>query len=233
MLSFENVDVSYGKTTVLNDISLRVDEGMITALFGRNGAGKTTLLKSYIGLLPIEKGNTRFTHLNIRGEQPHKICAHGIGYGFQERSVFPTLTVLEHFKLASVKSHEYQSTDEMIQWVLDLFPEIERLMDRKGEHLSGGEARMVELASAIIRKPRLLLLDEPLAGLSPQNAKRYLDRLHEMKDVMTTFIAEQNIRNVLEISDNFFILKEGRIIHHGVVEDIDESEKQVKKHIMR
>ena len=232
MLSIENIDVSYGKVQVLYDISLRVDKGTVCALFGRNGAGKATLLKSYVGLLPISNGITRFQGKDITNMEPSKICSRGVGFVFQERSVFPTLSVLEHFKLSTVNTFGARSLDRVVKEVVDLFPDIEKLLDRKGAALSGGEARMVELAAAIIRRPRLLLLDEPLAGLSPMNVHRLFNRLRELKEEMTTFVAEQNIRTALESADRFFIIREGALIYQDTVKDVSQGERVVKDHIL-
>jgi len=232
MLSINNINVSYGKVQVLHDVSLKVNEGEICALFGRNGAGKTTLLKSYVGLLPITNGSVKFNNKEITNMEADKVCALGIGLAFQERMVFPTLSVMEHFKLATTNAFNGKDLDKILKEVLDLFPDLKPHVNDRGVTLSGGEAQMVKLAMAIVRRPKLLLLDEPLTGLSGKNVHKLTDKLHELKGEMTVLIAEQNIRSALELADNFLIIKDGTIIHQDTVKDINKDEEVVRKYIL-
>ncbi len=232
MLSINNINVSYGKTQVLYDVSLKVNEGEICAVFGRNGAGKTTLLKSYVGLLPITSGSVEFNNKEITNMEADKVCALGIGFAFQERMVFPTLSVTEHFKLATTNAFNGKNLDKILKEVLDLFPDLKLHINDRGVTLSGGEGQMVKLAMAIVRRPKLLLLDEPTTGLSGKNVRKLTDKLHELKGEMTVLVAEQNIRSALELADNFFIIKDGAIIHQDTIKGIDKDEELVRKYIL-
>lgn len=232
MLSINNLNVSYGKIQVIHDVSLKVNEGEICALFGRNGAGKTTLLKSCVGLLPITSGSVKFNNTEITNMEPDKVCALGIGFTFQDRLVFPTLSTMEHFKLATTNTFGGKDLDKILNEVLDLFPDLKLHVNDRGVTLSGGEAQMVKLAMAIVRRPKLLLLDEPLTGLSGKNARSLIDKLRQLKGEMTMLVPEQNVRGGLEMADKFLVIREGAIIYQDTVKSIDKDEQMVRQYIL-
>lgn len=234
MLSINNLGVYYGDIQVIHNLSLRVEEGEIYGLFGRNGAGKTTLLKSCVGLVPARAGNITFNNRDITNMDPYKICSLGIGFTFQDRCVFPTLSVQEHFALAETGAFSRRNLKEICDEVLDLFPEIEPHLDDKAATLSGGEAQMVKLAMAIVRrpKPKLLLFDEPAIGLSEGNVHRFTNKLRELKGGTTIIIVEQNIRAAMQIADSYAVIREGRIIHQDRVSSIDKDQQVVQKYIL-
>ena len=234
MLSMSNVDIFYGDIQVVYDLSLKVEEGEIFALFGRNGAGKTTLLQSCVGLVPIRAGNITFDTRDITNMEPYKICSLGIGFTFQERCVFPTLSVKEHLALTETSAFSRRNLKEICDEVLDLFPEIEPHLNDKAATLSGGEAQMVKLAMAIVRrpKPKLLLVDEPATGLSPDNVHRLTNKLRELKGETTIIIVEQVIRAAIQIADSYAVIRDGAIIHQDRVSSIDKDEEMVQKYIL-
>ena len=234
MLSISNVDVFYGDIQVLYNLSLKVEGGEIFALFGRNGAGKTTLLRSCVGLLPVRVGNITFNTRDITNMETYKICSLGVGFTFQERCVFPILSVVEHFALAATSAHNgnRRNLKEIRNEALDLFPDLEPHLNDRGATLSGGEGQMLKLAIAVVRRPKLLLLDEPSTGLSAQNIHRFANKLRELKGETTIFIAEQSIRVALQIADSFAIVRDGAIIHQDIVKSVDKGEEVVQKYIL-
>ena len=185
-----------------------------------------------MGLLPVRTGSISFNNTEVICRETCQICSLGIGFSFQERSVFPTLSVLEHLEMATVNAFNGRNQDEILKEVLELFPDLESRLNDKGATLSGGEGQMVQLAMAIVRRPKLLLLDEPSAGLSAKNVRNLVNKLRELQGEMTMLIAEQNIRTALDIADNFIILNEGSIIYQDTVKDIDKGEEIVKKYIL-
>jgi len=234
MLSVSNVDICYGDIQVIHNLSLRVEEGEICALFGRNGAGKTTLIKSCVGLVPVRAGNIIINGRDITNMEPYKICSQGIGFTFQERCVFPTLSVKEHLALAEASAYSRRDFKEICQEALDLFPDIEPHLNDKAATISGGEAQMVKLAMAIVRRPRpkLLFVDEPSTGLSPENVHRFTNKLRELKGETTIIIVEQVIGAAIKIADSYAVIREGTIIHQDRVCDIDKDEDVVQQCIL-
>jgi len=234
MLSISNVDVFYGDIQVLYNLLLKVEEGEIFALFGRNGAGKTTLLRSCVGLVPVRAGNITFNTRDITNMEPYKICSLGIGFTFQERSVFPTLSIAEHLTLAEASAFNRRNLKEIRNEALDLFPDLEPHLNDRGATLSGGEAQMVKLAMSIVRrpKPKLLLLDEPSTGLSGENIHRLVNKLRELKGKTTILIVEQSIRVALQIADSLAVIRDGAIIYQDRVKSIDKDEEVVQKYIL-
>jgi branched-chain amino acid transport system ATP-binding protein len=234
MLSISNVDIYYGDIQVIHNLSLRVEEGEIYALFGRNGAGKSTLIKSCVGIVPVKAGNIIFNDRDITNMEPYKICSQGIGFTFQERCVFPMLSVKEHLALAEASAYSRRNLKEICNEALDLFPDIEPHLNDKAATLSGGEAQMVKLAMAIVRrpKPKLLFVDEPSTGLSPDNVHRFTTKLRQLKGETTIIIVEQVIGAAIKIADSYAVIRDGMIIHQDRVHDIDKDEEVVQEYIL-
>lgn len=232
MLSVNHIDVYYRSVQVLYDISLEIKKGEIFALLGRNGAGKTTLLQSCVGLLPVRNGSIRFQNEQVKNSESCKVCSRGIGYVFQQRSVFPELSVIEHLRLAITKSFTAKSLDEAVNETITLFPDIGKRLKARGGTLSGGEAQMLEISMALVRKPKLLLLDEPSQGLSSINIRRFMNKLQGVKGEMTVFLSEQNIRVALELSDDFAVIRDGMIVYEGKGGNVEEGGEIAKKYIL-
>jgi len=234
MLSVNNVDINYGEIQVIYNMSFQVEKGEIYAIFGRNGAGKTTTLHSCVNLVNKKRGNIFFNNIDITHMQPHKICALGIGFTFQERCVFPMLTVREHFSLVDKDVFSTKKVNSICAEAVEIFPDLEPLMDRKASALSGGEAQMVKLAMVLVRKPlpKLLLFDEPSTGFSPGNISKFSDKLNELKGQTTIIIVEQAINYTIGITQRYAIMRDGVIIHESEVKDVQTEEKIVKQYII-
>ena len=165
---------------------------------------------------------------------PYRICSRGIGFTFQDRCVFPLLSVREHLALAETSAFSRRNLKEICDEALDLFPDIERHLDDKAATLSGGEAQMVKLALATVRRPRpkLLIVDEPSTGLSPENVHRFCNKLRKIKAETTVIIVEQVIKAAIQIADVYAVIRDGKIIHQDRVNDTEKEECIVQKYIL-
>ncbi|MDK6029152.1 ABC transporter ATP-binding protein [Ignisphaera sp. 4213-co] len=215
LLQIRNLYSGYGKIRVLFNVNIDVSEGSITAIIGPNGAGKTTLLNSIYGLADIYSGEIIFNGSNIAGLKPHQISLLGIGYVPQVNNIFSSLSVYENLRLAAVglpKSQFLKRVDD----VLETFPKLKELINRKAGTLSGGERRMLAIALALMKNPKLLLLDEVTTDLAPIMVKRVLEKVVELrKKGITILIVEQYAHRALEIADRVYLLASGEIRFAG------------------
>lgn len=232
MLFLKDIDVYYSNVQVLYGISLEVGAGEIFALLGRNGAGKTTLLKSCVGLLPVRNGSIQFQSEEITNFETRKICLRGISFVFQERSVFPELSVLEHIKLAIARGVDGKSLDEALSETVSIFPDLKKRIKARADTLSGGEAQMLEISMAMVREPRLLILDEPSQGLSLVNIHRFIEWLRVSMGNITVLLSEQNFEVAYELSDSFTVIRDGVVIHQGTKDSIEKGGEMLKKLVL-
>jgi ABC-type branched-subunit amino acid transport system ATPase component len=234
MLSVSHVNVYYGDIQVIHDLSFVVEKGEIYALFGRNGAGKTTTLRTCVNLVKSAAGTIMFDNQDITNMRPYEVCSLGVGFTFQERCVFPTLSVMEHFSLVDKNAFGTRNVKTICDEAVDVFPDLKPLLKRNAAALSGGEAQMVKLAMVIVRKPipKLLLLDEPSTGLSPENVIRFSEKLRERKGQTTIVMVEQAIGAAIGITDKYAVIRDGVIIHVSKVSDIKKEEETVQKYIL-
>ncbi len=221
MLRISNLRSGYGKMIVLQDINVYVREGEIVAVLGPNGAGKTTLLNSIFGLATIHEGEIVFEGRPIHKMKPHDIVRVGISYAPQLDNVFPNLTVVENLQMGSFIRGGDHTIKNDIEEIFNLFPEIERRKNQKAKTLSGGERQMLAVARALMSRPKMLLLDEPTAGLSPKAGALLMKKIREIRDRgVTILFVEQNVRRATEIADKGYVLVSGRIIKEAVAEDL-------------
>jgi len=214
LLELNSVSSGYGKMIVLEKINMYVDEGEIISLLGPNGSGKTTLLNTIFGLADVFEGEIRFNGVDIKGKSPDKIAALGIGYSPQQQNIFPNFTVEENLLLGAYLRKDKEVKKDMEE-IFEIFPEIERRRHNLAKTLSGGERQMLAVARALMLKPKLLLCDEPTAGLAPKAASLLAKKIREIKERGTTIImVEQNAKIALTISDRTYVLVGGRIVAH-------------------
>jgi branched-chain amino acid transport system ATP-binding protein len=215
LLEVSQVQVGYGKSRVLDDVSFHIDGGELVALIGANGAGKTTLLKCVSGLLRPWSGEISFDSKRVDGLPPDQIVRMGVAHCPEGRRVFPEMSVGENLRMgAYVRSGDWQSARE---WILDLFP---RLAEREAQlagTLSGGEQQMLAIGRALMSKPKLLLLDEPSLGLAPVLVQQVIEIIEEIsrKEHITTVLVEQNAAAALRIADRAYVLEGGRFVTEG------------------
>ncbi|MEM1989312.1 MAG: ABC transporter ATP-binding protein [Candidatus Bathyarchaeia archaeon] len=199
---------------MLEKIDMYIDKGEIVSLLGPNGAGKTTLLNTIFGLADIFEGDIKFNGVSLKGKSPDKIAALGIGYSPQQQNIFPNFTVEENLLLGAYLRRDKEIKKD-IEEIFEIFPEIERRRRNLAKTLSGGERQMLAVARALMLKPKLLLCDEPTAGLAPKAASLLAKKIKEIRERGTTIImVEQNAKIALSISDRTYVLAGGRIVAH-------------------
>ena len=215
---------------ILNGCTLELFEGEIVAVIGPNGAGKSTLVKAIFGLVPVSEGTVKLGDVDITGQPPHRLVEVGVGYVPQSQNVFPRLTVQENLEMGLyLRPSAWQ---ERFDAVSDVFPLLaERAAQRAGS-LSGGERQMVAMARALMMEPRVLLLDEPSAGLSPANQDHIFGRVRQINEAGVSIImVEQNARRCLQISDRGFVLDQGRNAYSGTGHELLEDPKVVELYL--
>jgi branched-chain amino acid transport system ATP-binding protein len=220
MLELKDVHVYYGKSYVLQGVTLSVQAGEVLGMVGRNGVGKTTTLRTIFGLSRPKSGTIIFQDKDITRIPGHQIPRLGIGYVPQGRRIFPRLTTLENIMTAVVSgSLDHKLLDE----VYDYFPRLKEREDQLGGTLSGGEQQMLAMARAMIADPKLLILDEPTEGLMPimvETIRESIRRLNEEKGV-TVLLVEQNLDTVLRVCGRICIMEKGVIKYDEMVERLD------------
>ncbi|MFT8889486.1 MAG: urea ABC transporter ATP-binding subunit UrtE [Ethanoligenens sp.] len=222
MLNVHDIYVNYGKSRVINGISINVHEGKKLAILGRNGVGKTTLLKALMGVLPLEKGSILLADKDISKDTPHLRSQHGLAYVPQGREIIPDLTVEENLDLGG-----YAHTKDLAaqkRKVIDFFPALTDHLQRKGGVLSGGQQQQLAIARALMSSPKILLLDEPTEGIQPNivaEISRILDRIGNEMHV-TLVIVEQNLKFARKIADQYAIMQKGKIVSEGAMADLQD-----------
>ncbi|MDM7275236.1 MAG: ATP-binding cassette domain-containing protein [Thermoprotei archaeon] len=218
MLKVEGLQVFIKGIEILRNVSLEVEEGSVVCLLGRNGAGKTTTLKTIMGFYKPSKGKVEVDGADITFKPVHERTRHKIGYAPEDLKIFPWLTVEENIKLAAnTAKRDYE---EATKKILQTFPELEKLLGRKGYYLSGGEKRMVAIARALAQNPKYLLLDELLEGLAPRVAERLATSLKEIASKgVGVLVAESNVALAKMVTRQVYVIERGEIIYRGSIED--------------
>lgn len=224
MLELENVSAGYGDVQVLWDISMRVDEGELVSLVGNNGAGKTTTLKTIVGWLAPRSGEIRYRGDSILEQSVQARSDLGITIAPEDSGVFPDMTVIDNLRLGAYGVDKNDRRDRLNR-VYDLFPRLEERSQQYADTLSGGERRMLNIGSALMSDPDLLLVDEPSLGLAPMLASDIIDEIGRINEQGTTvLLVEQSVNQALEISDRAYVIENGRIATEGAAGEILESE---------
>ena len=230
VLQVQNLVAGYGQSEVIHGISLAVERGEIACLLGRNGAGKTTTLRSIMGLTPPRSGTVTFKDTTIQGRPPFQIARLGLGFVPDDRRIFSDLTVQENLDLAGrVAGRPGRWT---VERVCELFPVLRGLLDHKGNHLSGGEQKMLAIGRALMQNPELLLLDEPIEGLAPLVVKHLGEALRQIREAgVTILMADQNVKFCRKVADRGYILEKGLIQFEGTMAAIWENEAILSKYL--
>jgi branched-chain amino acid transport system ATP-binding protein len=217
MLEVERLNSHYGDSHILFDVSLRVDRNEVVALLGRNGAGKSTTLKSLMGVVTPSSGSVKIDGAEVAGSKSHAIARAGMQLVHEERRIFGSLDVEENLSLAALTAPR--------RWPLEriygMFPRLKERRTSRGTDLSGGEQQMLAIARALIRDPKIILLDEPFEGLAPTIVHFLVQACRELVAAgQTIVLVEQNIAATLALAQRVYIINNGHIVHEGLAQDI-------------
>ena len=217
MLEVERLNSHYGDSHILFDVSLRVERNEVVALLGRNGAGKSTTLKSLMGVVTPSSGSVKVDGAEVAGKKSHAIARAGMQLVHEERRIFGTLDVEENLNLAALTAPK--------RWPLEriygMFPRLKERRTSRGTDLSGGEQQMLAIARALIRDPKIILLDEPFEGLAPTIVQFLVQACRELVAAgQTIVLVEQNIAATLALAQRVYIINNGHIVHERLAEDI-------------
>lgn len=216
LISLEHVSSKYGNVLALRDISLEVDEGELVTLIGANGAGKSTTLKVISGIMKPATGRVVYSGQDTVSRSPRQLIEAGIVHVPEGRQVFAHMAVLENLEMGAFLLSDRRLIEERLDLVFRHFPILKSRLQQKAGTLSGGEQSMLAIGRGLMLRPKLLLLDEPLLGLSPrlcQEVLAIIERLHEEK--MAILLVEQNAKAALKISDRAYVLETGRTVTSG------------------
>jgi len=228
MLQVSNLNVFYGKSQALRDISLKVNEREIVALVGTNGAGKTTLLNTISGLLRPASGSVEFLDKRIDRLASHKITKLGICQIPEGRKLFSDMTVGENLEMGAYSSEAWERKKETLEQVYRIFPVLKERRKQSASKLSGGERQMVAIGRGLMSNPKLCMFDEPSYGLAPKLFSEVLEVIKQLREQgITVFLVEQNVRRTLETADRAYVLENGQIVLEGKGKDLLQNE-QVK-----
>jgi len=221
MLELVEVNARYGKTQVLWDVGLAVNQGEIVALVGSNGAGKTTLLKVICGLLSPSSGRVAFLGKTLNGIPPHAVVDLGISHVPEGGRVFPDMSVRENLEMGAYPSHAWVRKQETLERVFRVFPLLKERQRQMAKTLSGGERQMLAMGRALMSGPKLCLLDEPSYGLAPLLITEVFRIVRELRDqAVTVLLIEQNVKHTLETADRAYVLENGRVSLEGKCSDL-------------
>jgi branched-chain amino acid transport system ATP-binding protein len=212
MLSLAGVSAGYGSFRALFEVSLEVKAGEAVGVIGPNGAGKTTMMRVISGIVPLVSGAMTFDGRSLNGLAAHRIVERGIAHVPENRRLFPRLTVEDNLRIGAFISPARARIAERMAWVYDLFPRLKERREQVAGTLSGGEQQMCAIGRALMSGPKLLLMDEPSAGLAPLVVQQVFDLVRRIRaEGLTVLIVEQNVQQVLDVVDRAYLLEVGRI----------------------
>lgn len=210
MLEVRDLQAYYGKSYIIQGISLKVAKGEVVSILGRNGVGKTTLLRSILGLTPPRRtGSVKIDNIETSSLPAHKIAELEVGYVPQGRRIFPRLTVLENLSVPVIKG---KADEALFEEIFGYFPALKERTKQLGGTLSGGEQQMLAIGRALMTHPKLVVFDEPTEGLQPSLVFLVRDTVKSLRERgIAVLIADQNLENALSICDSAYVLEKGTI----------------------
>lgn len=234
MLEVRDIHSYYGKSHILQGVSMDLKGGELVCLLGRNGVGKSTTLKSIMGVVKPKQGSIRLDNKELIGKEPYEIARLGIGYVPEDRRIFRSLTVHENL-LMGIKNQKHSNAKEggwTVDRVYELFPRLQERRNNKGSHLSGGEQQMLTVVRTLMGNPRLILVDEPTEGLAPLIVKDVLEMLATVrKSGVTVLMVEQNFKAAIKVADRFYIMSKGQMVFEGDKETLLAAEDVRKNYL--
>ena len=228
LLKIDGLNAYYADSHVLFDIGMRIEANEVVALLGRNGAGKSTTLKSIAGAVRPRRGSIKLEGDEIAGLDPFRIANRGVQLVPEERRIFGSITVEENLILAGISYKDPASLDEIYGY----FPRLKERRKSGGRQLSGGEQQMLAIARALVRKSRLILLDEPFEGLAPVIVHQLLDICGKLaQEGRTILIVEQNVFAVLSLAHRCYVLNNGHMVFEGGPDELRHDKALMQQHL--
>lgn len=227
LLELDDIYASYGDYQVLNGISLEVGHDDVVTYLGRNGTGKTTTYKIIMGLLEPDSGTVTFDGEDITGDDPHTIAKRGISFVTADNKVFPHLTVRENIRLPTLE----RDTTVDFEMLYELFPDLNEYADAKAGDLSGGQQQMVALAQGLAPDPELLLLDEPVQGLSVEFVEKVSSLIQRLRGEVAIMMIDHDIDLALDVGDRAFVLDEGQLAWQGTSGELQNNGEIIDRYI--
>jgi branched-chain amino acid transport system ATP-binding protein len=228
LLEVNNLNSYYGDSHILFDLSLRVEQNEVVALLGRNGAGKSTTLKSLMGVVTPRNGSVVFDGSEIAGKKSHSIAQTGMQLVHEDRRIFGSLNVEENIVLAGLTA----SNKWPLGRIYEMFPRLKERRTSRGTDLSGGEQQMLAIARALVRDPKIILLDEPFEGLAPVIVRDLMKACRDLAAAgQTIVLVEQNLAATLALAQRVYIINNGHIVHEGPAQEIKAQPEILHKHL--
>ena len=228
LLEVSALNSYYGDSHILFDVSLRVEKSEVVALLGRNGAGKSTTLKSLMGVVTPRSGSVRLEGVEVAGRKSHSIARAGMQLVHEERRIFGSLDVEQNLVLAGLTADDRWPLDR----VYKMFPRLRERRRSRGTDLSGGEQQMLAIARALIRNPRIVLLDEPFEGLAPVIVRDLVAACRELAAAgQTIVLVEQNIAATLALAHRVYVINNGHVVHEGPAQELKAQPELLQRYL--
>ena len=231
-LTLEAIDAFYGDSHVLQGVSLHLGAGRLLGLLGRNGAGKTTCMNVAVGLLPPRRGRLSVEGVDLTGAAPEAIAAAGVALVPQGRRIFRSLSVRENLAVAARRASGNDAVAWTLETVFRTFPRLRERASQTAAYLSGGEQQRLAIGRALMRNPRVLLMDEPSEGLAPQIVAEVMATVRALKARgLSIVLVEQNAKLVFDIADDIVILNSGRVVVESSAAELQKSGADLQQHL--
>ena len=228
LLEVSGLNSYYGDSHILFDVALRVEAHEVVALLGRNGAGKSTTLKTLMGVVSPRSGSIVFDGTDLAGEPAYRIAQAGMQWVPEERRIFGSLDVEENIVLAGLTANEAWPLER----IYEIFPHLAERRRSRGTDLSGGEQQMLAIARALVRNPKMILLDEPFEGLAPVIVHNLLAACRKLVEAgQTLVLVEQNLAASLALASRVYIINNGHIAHEGSAEELKADPRVLQKYL--
>ena len=228
LIEVNGLNSYYGDSHTLFDVAMRVERHEVVALLGRNGAGKSTTLKSLMGVVTPRSGTVRFDGIDIAGLRSHKIAQAGMQLVHEERRIFGSLSVEENIIIAGITADKRWP----IARIYEMFPRLKERRANRGHELSGGEQQMLAIARALVRDPKLLLLDEPFEGLAPIIVRDLLATCRTLAEAgQTILVVEQNISAAMTLADRIYVLNNGHMVEELAAPAVRAQPEVLHRHL--
>ena len=233
LVMVEYVHTYYGKSHILDGVSLRVGKGEVVGLLGRNGVGKSTTLKTIMGLVQPSRGTVLLEGKSVTGLAPHRLARLGIGYVPEDRRIFRLLTVMENLRTGLDRHGVSEARKQaLLANVYDYFPVLAERRNQAGGTLSGGEQQMLAIARAMMLEPKIILLDEPTEGLMPRMVSQIRDIIEVLRrKEVAILLVEQNVPLTLEASQRIYIMEKGAVRHHAAASELRVNDAVIQQYL--